>query len=384
MNNNTIIDGIANYINSQLPRLTDLFGENIQDIEHVEIKDSEVYIYTKEPHEFLRNGDYIFLKGVPLPNKIKEISEDRRIITTSFFHHIVVDERDTRKLPILCRRQTKDGIKQELIYVELVEDIDRYNLRLKEPLNNFYDEYIVMRSHTGIINGLREIQVLRDNRYAIKLKDYKLKDIEDVVIDNVENALINYSQRVYGCFDLNDAIETYCNSFGFKSILNDEDEKRFIQKLNLQYKGRSNLTCYIELNPNVRDKNNGLYSTGELYYNLNLYIFIPIKKEYKYEQRELIEYVTFGIFNRILGNKSIELFNHSDMMKHTHLQKNSNIIVFNGCEPAIDRTNVLYIHKLNYTFTINQDDSDYSLDEDYWRLNSLEYSSYEKKFLEFY
>ena len=250
-----IIDSLAKEIKYKLPKLTDYFGKSICSIRNISIIDNEVYIETTDKHN-LFNNQKIFIKNVSIPCKITSING--KIITINNYHHLISNL--TNSVSILNEKNPKyngDNIPLEL-------DIDGKTLKLNiDGVDDYIDNepqgYLIL-NHDQIVNGFREIEVINDTK--IKLKDYKLKDYIDVKA-YIKNANITIGQRVFGCLDLDDAINEYSLNF-----LNENNK--------ITNKEREDLTCYICLEPKIVSEHADGYSGGLMNYNLLLYVFIPI------------------------------------------------------------------------------------------------------------
>lgn len=354
-----VLDKICNYIKSYLPLLTSYFGENIRNIEYVDFINKEIYVKFTEKHN-LKTGQKIFFCNIEFPNKI--VKKEDNIITTKRVHNLL--SQYTNKVYI--KTTNFEG------KLPLLKDINWKNLEIDfSGVENFdVDNAYLIQKHTNIINGLRPIEVIDD--FTVKIADYKL-DVDDYRLTNPDY-VVSIEQRVYGCFDLDDAMNNYCNSYGLNSTLSEEE---CFNKLNLRFKGNDNLTCFVALDTNITNQHNSLSSEGRLGYTLNLFVFQPIKGKNKYLNRDMIEYYTFQVFNKILGNKNLDF---SDYLS----QRQTNSLTFDSCSPAIDRNNVLYIAKISYKFNIMTNSDDFTMPEDYWRFNNLNFESDEKSFRIYY
>lgn len=354
-----MIDNFCSYIKSTLPKLTNMFGENIIDIESIQIANKEVYIKTKSKNN-LKTNQKVFISGVKYPIKIVSVEND--IIETETVHNLL--SHLTKQVFI-----TNLKLENEILegWFDLILDVDYNHLQIdfKGKNYDFTNAYLVLQ-HNEIINGLREIEIIDENTF--KIKNFTL-NIKDTILE-IEGANISIGQRVYGCFDLDDAINIYCNSIGLNDL---EDEIDSYNKLNLRFKDNNNLTCFvgIDTDTELMKKNIDSAVGGFLVYTLNIYVFVPLKGNNKYKQRELIEYITYGLFCKMLGEKSFE--------GNSYLtQQFTNSCVFSNSEKAIGRNNVLYIHNIKFNFGVRMCEKDFKMDNDYWRLNSLNLTSLEK------
>lgn len=363
-----IIDNFIREIKRVLPKLTNYFGEDLKNVSTLEITDKHVIITCKEKH-YLETGQKVYIKGIELDYPIEEI--EGNVITTKYYHNLL--SKLTKSVKI--HGVVDDTYEYNGDDVPLKQDIDRYNLRLDLDIPEDYIPKDISNAklyitHDGIINGFHEVEVIDD--YSFRLKDYVInRDNETLQLDN--NASISIGQRVFGCFDLEDAVNIYSNSYG----INFEDEQDTIKKLSIRFKGNNNLTCYVALSPSMEMSHGELTSAGLIEYSLNLYIFMPIAGINKYKSREMIEYITYGVFDRILGDKVL--------LGNQYLQKKTTgVITYDGCAPAAQRNNTLYIHSMNFSFSVQTKPEDFEVPSDYWRLNELHLKTINNGFNIFY
>lgn len=348
----SMIENIVEYINTQLPLLTDYFNEDKIELSKIEIVNKEVILTSKTKHNFSSEDCLVFLKDVSFPIKIVSIVGN--IIKLDFPHHLIAKEIAKVSISGVDDAQYNGTF-------NVLDDIDGYTLKIDIDVASDYipvfTNGIVIRNHSEIINGFRKISKITDTTF--KIKDFTIELQDSILL--LEGAIIDMRQRVNGAFDLRDAIDCYCGTYKISDA--DDDS----QKLITHFKERSNLTCYLCIEPNIINKHREGTSFGVLEYLMNLYIFIPIKQENKYEQREIIEEVTFNVFNRILGEKVLNIGGYLGQTKTSPL-------CLESCGSATERDNVFYIHNIKFSYTAQLNDSDFRLNKDYFRFNKLGYS----------
>lgn len=366
--NNTFVDSLIEYAKYTLPRLTNLFGSVLEGVKNITIVDGIITVETNNLHR-LNDGDKIYIQGVKIPLKISDIEYDNAehniLFKTSWLHHLLV--RLTKQVDILSTEE--NGFAGTF---KLLMDYDEDHLVIEtqtEPQNT-NNSYLI-RYHNQIINGYRTIKVIDHTHFQIA--DYKLDNLTvdlSILKECLEYATILVGCRIYKCFDLQDAINFFNNIFQSQLnpiIDNDTDE--------WSVKDENTLTAFIEPPLNSINKNNGTDCAGRQIFELNMYIFVPLKinslEGAMANVSDNIIRTVDDVFNRIFGNKTFE-FNTG------MTQKKTSLFLFKNSGKAINRNNVLYIHKITYEFSLTLYDDDFDLKEDYFRLNRLIFNSMEK------
>lgn len=370
-----IIDEIVKKIKTDLPMLTNLFGSNLPSVVGINIVNSKAIVTLTSPHG-LKNNDKVYIQGVKLPIKVKSItldSDTNYIVEFDFYHHLLSSKDTTVEL--------YNSLNSKLTGTfTLNSDINGTKLNINLPtitdeydLTNIVDTYLI-KPHNKIINGYRGVTVINDLSFSVDVSenqeifDYEV-DIGIFAEQCLSQSNISIGQRVLGCFDLQNALESYCNLYSttLEAITNDSTE--------IKTKNENELTCFVELDKTVTNQSQAFGDcSGRQNYRFNLYIFYPLKKNSqlkdKYLAIEKILTVTNNVMNRILGNKQLSF----DIGLYT---KQSFPVQYLGCQEAGNGNNVLYIHKISYSFVHQTLPEDFNVGYDYFRLNRLLFESYE-------
>lgn len=365
-----ITDEIVKKIKKDLPRLTDLFSVNLSGaINNVKIENSKAII-TLNKESNLITGDDVFLRDIKVPIKVKAITliEDQDYdIEFETYHHFLVKK--DKNIVLVNKINTK--LNHEF---ELIDDLDGTRLRVRlntitDPLDltNITDTYLI-KNHNKIINGYRKITVIDNKNFSVDVmensEDYEYEiDIQPFFTECLSTSTISIGQRVFSCFDIENAIFGYCN------LYNANIEQIQIGESEIKTKEENELTCYIELEKDIQNQSLSAGNcSGMQNYKFNVYIFFPLKKESQIEKKYTvipkILTITNNVMNRILGNKQLDL----DIGL---VSKKTFAVQYFGCEETKYSNNVLYIHKISYGFLFNTYTEDFELKDDYFRLNRL-------------
>jgi hypothetical protein len=369
-----IIDEIVKKIKTDLPMLTNLFGVNLPSVSGIKIENSKAVITLSSAHN-LKNEEKVYVQGVKLPIKVKSITLDtgtNYIVEFDFYHHLLSSKTTTVEL----YNSKNEKLTGEFTLNEDVNGI-KLNIDLSlisgpSDLTDITDTYLI-KSHNKIINGYREITVINDLSFSFDMNDnneifsYEV-DITNFYEQCLTQANVSTGQRVFGCFDLQNAIESYCNLYNttLESVTNSTE---------IQTKSENELTCYVELEKPVSNQSQNFGDcSGRQNYKFNIYLFFPLKKDSqlqkKYKVTSNILTITNNAINRILGNKQLDFDIGLISTKSFPIQ-------YLGCQEAGNGNNVLYIHKISYGFTHQTYPEDFNIDYDYFRLNRLLFESYE-------
>lgn len=351
---------IVEKIKSELPLLTDVFSVNLDLISGVNIVNKRANITLSQPHG-LKNGEKIFIRNIGIPLKIKNaelIQDYDYIVEFEFYHHLLARKTKTITLynplnPALCGE------------FNLNEDINgtKVNLTLGEDISNIESTYYI-QNHDRILNGYKTIQVINDISFSVPVLDdeytYEI-DITPFYNQCIKGSTISVGQRVYGCFNEDNAMDRYCNLYGVKL------EEVRDENIEIKTKTENELTCYIEVNRNVQNISKDLGDcSGKQLYTFNVYVFFPLKKQAQLNNKFLVESkiltITNNVMNRILGNKNLDI--------NINLTSNKTFgIQYLGCEEGKYTNNVLYTHKIKYGFTFATSPADFEIQYDYFRFN---------------
>lgn len=366
-----LLDSIAEHIKKDLPKLSDLFGKIPTEIEEINIENSRIYVKTLGNHG-LKSHQKVFIQGVKLPISITGIEHiegtTKYRISLDFYHHLIYTLTEFAEfegfVPEEFNGLHKLALDEDGKTLIIDFGIDNGGVLPDDSgtLPDISNAYLV-RYHSRIINGYHEIIVVDENTFM--LDGFTLN--YDIMIGKkyLEDANFSIGQRIYCCFDLENVINHYCGLIGttMEALMGDSKD--------IVVKDEDKLTCYIEIDKRVENKDGKDVSEGVQLYNLNLYICVPLKNKSlnggMYDNMETILKVV-NIFNRILGNKSIPI--------NLGLETKSTFpLVYKRSEEAGVRTNVLYIHKITYAFYLQTTSKDFIVEEDYLRFNRLKFDA---------
>lgn len=346
-----LVDNISDFIKRELPRQTSYFGSSIGKLNSITISPAGLVTVTTTEKHGLSTDNEIFLQGAILYVPIEKILG--KTITTTKFHHLL--SKYTDKVNIIC--PTDPLFNGELT---LLEDIDSLSFTVDVDVADDYEVidltgcYFKLYKNNTILNDYHKVTVATDYVFTFQdLEEYYLNCLVDST-----NAYITIGQRINGCLDLNNASDLYCNALGIDAKDIFDTEKNIVIS---RFKENEDLTCYIEVENNFALTQNSMYE-----YNLNLYVFFPIKNNNneKYYLNNKINQIVHNVFNKLLCNRNIDLDFGLSI-------KTTSPLRFKNTTEAIKRNNVLYIQKISYSFMVPAYYEDFEPNEDYLRLNSI-------------
>lgn len=358
------VEYLVNQAKKYISYLTDNFSDTIK-IKKVEVVNGLFTITTEEDLN-AKKGDeaVLFLKNIPIRidiDSIEKISSDEAIMITKQNHDQTKDPKKKYKVFIDIQ-----GCKDELYNgkTEILEDYQDggYKLRLKvnkdtteEPdvSNAFF--YII----TGRGNGFRRVKIIDKNVFTFQESDTKL----NFTVENNDSMYISMNTRIYPAYDLFDAKAQY--SKNLQRAL--EEDKIFREnKPLINIKKPDQYTAFIALNQDVKNTAANDTSIGYYTYNFSVFIFIMHRDIDKYKIRNMEDYLTHAVFNKIFGDKTIKLADNIISVPETQRIK------FLGSRFAEPRENDKSIFELQYEFMLETFAQDYELPRYDVRLNEID------------
>lgn len=358
------VEYLVNQAKKYVSYLTDNFSDTIK-IKKVEVINGLFTITTEEDLN-AKKGDeaVLFLKNIPIRidiDSIEKISSDEAIMITKQNHDQTKDPKKKYKVFIDIQ-----GCKDELYNgkTEILEDYQDggYKLRLKvnkdtteEPdvSNAFF--YII----TGRGNGFRRVKIIDKNVFTFQESDTKL----NFTVENNDSMYISMNTRIYPAYDFIDAKAQY--SKNLQRAL--EEDKIFREnKPLINIKKPDQYTAFIALNQDVKNTAANDTSIGYYTYNFSVFIFIMHRDIDKYKIRNMEDYLTHAVFNKIFGDKTIKLADNIISVPETQRIK------FLGSRFAEPRENDKSIFELQYEFMLETFAQDYELPRYDVRLNEID------------
>lgn len=358
------VENLINQAKLYLPYLDGRFADNF--IIKKVIVENGVFTIITEKELPVKSGEevIVFLKDIPLKINVKSIEK--------------IKNNEALLKTIQKHDQTKDPRKDYKVYINIQDCSDSYYNGKTEVLEDYQDGGHTLRikvnekasdkpdvsktffliQHSYRPNGLKRVKIIDKNALSFEDNDKTL----NYTVES-DGMSLSMNTRVYPAFDLYDAKAQFNRNMQ-KGVI--EDKINNTSEAVIKIKKTEDFTAFICLDTEITNTASNDTSVGYYIYPFSVFVFMMHRDIDKYKIRDLEDIVVHKVFNRVFGEKTIQLNDGNLSVNKTGRIKfiKSNLIE--------QRENDLSIVEIKYELKVQTFIDDYALPRINVRLDSID------------